>query len=294
MSAHPDHRTDDFYWTAKIPLLEEGAALHRPAHEQATAWLADLLPAAGVRRVLDVGSGPGVATTFLLADSFPEAEVVAVDGTPALLERAREHAERRGLADRVRTLHADLPADFGTLGAADVVWSSHAVHHLGDQQAALNALAATLRPGGLLAVAERGLPARYLPRDIGMGRPGLLARLDAAEEDGYTTMREELPGSTPVVEDWPAMLAAAGLVPSGSRTFLIDRPAPLDAPVREQLHARLSHLRDQIGTRLDSADRATLDRLLDRESREGILWRPDAFYLMAITVHTARSGPPEQ
>lgn len=40
---------------------------------------------------------------------------------------------------------------------------------------------------------------------------------------------------------------------------------------------------------LDAEDLATLDALLDREAPTGILDRPDAFYLTAITVHTARA-----
>lgn len=57
-------------------------------------------------------------------------------------------------------------------------------HHCADidQQGALNALAVLLKPGGLLAVAEGGLPMRFLPRDIAIGTPGLQARLDAVQE----------------------------------------------------------------------------------------------------------------
>ncbi|MFC7329176.1 class I SAM-dependent methyltransferase [Marinactinospora rubrisoli] len=278
---HPD-------WAALADHLENGAELHLPALRQAAGWLAGLMEGTPVRRILDVGSGPGVATC-LLAERFETAETVAVDGTPALLERTRDRAGRLGLAGRVHTLPADLPGDFGELGVADLVWSSLTVHHVGDQQAALNELARSLRPGGLLAVAERGLPARFLPRDIGLGRPGLQARLDAAVEDWFTAMRAELPDSTPVIEDWPAMLAATGLVPAGSRSFLVDLPAPLPAPAREYLHTQLSRTRHNGGDRLDEEDLATLDRLLDRDSATGILTRPDAFYLTAITVHTARA-----
>ncbi|MED7952144.1 hypothetical protein PUR56_25695, partial [Streptomyces sp. BE303] len=84
------------------------------------------------------------------------------------------------------------------------------------------------------------------PRDLGLGRPGLQARLDAAHEDTFSGMRAELPGSVATVEDWPAMLAAASLVPSGTRTFLADRPAPPDGPAREYLHVSLAQRRDQL------------------------------------------------
>ncbi|MER6360129.1 methyltransferase domain-containing protein [Kitasatospora sp. NPDC001527] len=282
--AHHHGQDAEFDWDALAVHLEREAELQAPAVTGAARWLGGLLDGTPVRRVLDVGSGPGVIAG-LLADAFPAAEVVAVDQSAALLERARTRS-----AGRVGTHRADLPADFGTLGSADLVWSGNAIHHLGDQQAALTALAATLRPGGLLAVAERGLPARYLPRDLGLGRPGLQARLDAAHEDAFTAMRESVPDTVAVVEDWPAMLAAAGLVPSGTRTFLVDRPAPLDAPAREFLHVQLARRREQLADLLDEADLAALDALLDRDAPTGILSRPDAFYLTALTVHTARAA----
>ena len=172
------------------------------------------------------------------------------------------------------------------LGTADLVWSSRAVHHLGDQQGALNALAGVLRPGGLLAVAEGGLPMRFLPRDIGIGRPGLQARLDAALEHWFEIMRAELPGSTTVVEDWPAMLSRAGLTDVGSFTSLLDLPAPLGETARAFLHAHLTRLRETASESLDVEDRKTLDVLLDPGAPEGILRRPDAFLLSATTVFT--------
>ncbi|WP_236242248.1 hypothetical protein [Streptomyces sp. CC228A] len=189
---------------------------------------------------------------------------------------------------RVTTHRAELPTGYDRLGPADVIWTGGAVPRLGDQQAALKALAAELRPGGLLAVAEPVLPPRFLPRDIGLGRPGLQARLDAASEDHAAALRARLPGATSVVEDWPALLACAGLVPTGTRTFLIDLPAPLGLPARRHLHTRLTRLLGVLGDRLDLADRLTVEQLVDGDACTSILWRPDAFYLAAVTVHTAR------
>ncbi|AXK32820.1 class I SAM-dependent methyltransferase [Streptomyces armeniacus] len=299
--AHNHHNID---WEAMAAHLEAEAELLSPFIESAADWLRRAITEAeagangdgadgahGVRRVLDVGSGPGVVTC-VLARTFPYAETVAVDQGSGLLERVAARAAEQGLGDRVRTRQADLPAEFGALGSADVIWTSHVVHHLGDQQAALESLAGVLRPGGLLAVVERGLPARFLPRDIGIGRPGLQARLDAVVEDRFSEMRAELPGSVGVVEDWPGMLAAAGLVPAGTRTFLTDHPAPLALSAREYLHTHLTRLRDGVGEQLDAEDRETLDRLVDGDACTGILWRPDAFYATATTVHTARAPHP--
>lgn len=285
---HHGEGAHDIDWDELGPLLERGAELQMPALEQAAAWLGELAGGDAVARVLDIGSGPGVAACVLAA-AFPRAEVVAVDQADGLLARVRARAADRGLADRVVARKADLPDEFGALPSADLVWTSDVVHHLGDQQAALRDLAARLRPGGVLAVGERGLPLRFLPRDIGIGRPGLQPRLEVANEARFAAMRAELPGAVSLVEDWPAMLAAAGLVPTGSRTFLTDHPAPLGMAAREQLHNHLTRLRSMLDGELDAEDRETLDRLVDDGAPTGILWRPDAFYLAATTVHTARA-----
>jgi SAM-dependent methyltransferase len=237
---------------------------------------------------MDLGSGPGVFTV-LMARAFLQAEVVAVDGEPGLLRRVRERAEREGTAANITLREARFPEELGELGSADLIWTSNVVHHIGDQQSALDSLAAAVRPGGLLAVVERGLSPRYLPRDIGLGRPGLLARLEAANEERYTAMREALPEHTRVVEDWAAMLGRAGMEPAGTRSFLTDLPAPLPSGPRAHLYDRLARARDTLGEWLAPDDVRVLETLLDEDSPQGVLHRPDAFYLTATTVHTARA-----
>jgi SAM-dependent methyltransferase len=224
----------------------------------------------------------------VLARVFPQANVIAVDRSAQLLARAEVRAAERGLTGRITTRRAERPDQFGRLGPAELIWTGNVCRHLGDQQAVLRSLASALRPGGVVAVAERGLPPRFLPRDIGMGRPGLQARLDAALEAQFAAERARLPGATSVVEDWSYLLASAGLVPTGTRTFLIDLPAPLGLSARRHLHTRLHRLLAALGDRLDLVDRLTVEQLLDGDACTGILWRPDAFYLTAVTVHTAR------
>jgi SAM-dependent methyltransferase len=279
--------TEVIDWDTLGPLMEQGAALHSPLYEQAARWLGEVMPRRPAR-VLDVGSGPGVGCC-VLAHAFPDAEVVAVDGTPALLERTLARAERQGVAGRVRAHIADLPDGLDALEPADLIWISQVLHHLGDQLAAVDRLRRLLRPGGLIAVAEGGLPTRFLPRDIGVGRPGLHARLDAAAEDWFIRMRAALPGARETVEDWPGLLAAGGLTPVASRTFLLDLPAPLGAEGRDYLHRDLARQRDTYGDSLAPDDLATLDRLLDPADEAGLLRRPDVYLLTAKTVHTARA-----
>ncbi|NEE50410.1 class I SAM-dependent methyltransferase, partial [Streptomyces sp. SID8455] len=208
----------EFDWDVMGPMLEQEAELNSGPYEEAARWIAALPTAPKVRRVLDVGSGPGVVTC-LLAEVFPEAEVVAVDPTPALLERTKDRARRLGVSDRVRTLEAELPKDAARLGEADLIWAGNSLHHMGDQRAALAAFAENLRPGGTVALLEGGLPTRRLPRDLGIGRPGLEARMDAASAARFDRMRTELPDSKREAEDWSALIAAVGLTPQGTRSF---------------------------------------------------------------------------
>lgn len=279
------HNHEDIDWAEMAPLLESQAELFTPLYEHALNWLAKEVTEPGL--IVDAGSGPGVIAC-LFAETFPGARVVAVDGSQPLLERARARAERQGVADRFSTLAGELPDALSELDyPADLLWASRSVHHLGDQRAALAACAERLAPGGTLAVMEGGLPARFLPRDIGFGRPGLEARIDAAEAERFTRMRAELPGSVAAVEDWPALLASAGLHHTRSRTFLLDLPAPATDRARAYVIAALTRTREVMADDLDADDRATLDRLLDPDDRASAHHRPDVFVLAAHTVHSA-------
>jgi SAM-dependent methyltransferase len=275
----------DTDWGALAALLEAEAELHAPAYGEALAWLGEEAAAPGL--IVDAGSGPGVIACQF-AQVFPGARVVAVDASEPLLERARARAARLGVAGRFGTVAGELPDALDRLdGPADLLWASRSLHHLGDQKAALTAFAARLAPGGTLAILEGGLPSRYLPRDLGFGRPGLHARLDAAQEDRFARMRAELPGAVAEAEDWPALLAAAGLKHTGTRSFLLDVPAPVPDRVRAFVAGVLGRTREIHADALDAEDRAALDRLLDPTDPGSVHRRPDVFVLAAHTVHRA-------
>ncbi|MDI3385339.1 class I SAM-dependent methyltransferase [Streptomyces sp. B-S-A8] len=279
------HAHADVDWAEMSASLERRAEAYAPLTAQIIEQVRAVQPQP--RRIVDAGSGPGVVTCALAA-AFPQAEVVAVDGTQALLDLTARRAERVGLGDRVRTRLADLPDGLADLGGADVIWLGLALHHLGDQRAALAEFARHLAPGGALVLLEGGLPARYLPRDIGIGRPGLQARLDAAQETWFNEMRAALPDAKDEVEDWGALLTAAGLAHVETRTHLLDLPAPASGTVR-------AHVADVLGRRagglregLDADDAATVGRLLDPDDEAGLDRRPDVFLLATQTVHLGK------
>ncbi|MER5198972.1 class I SAM-dependent methyltransferase [Streptomyces sp. NPDC002755] len=283
--AHGHGHGTDIDWAEMAPHLEAQAELFTPLYERALAWLGKEVTEPGL--IVDVGSGPGVVSC-LFAETFPGARITAVDGSAPLLERARQRADRLGYGDRFDTLTGELPDVLTELDyPADLLWAGRSLHHLGDQRAALAAFAERLAPGGTLAIMEGGLPARFLPRDLGFGRPGLEARLDTLQEEWFARMRAELPGSVEEAEDWAALLGAAGLKHARTRSFLLDLPAPASDRARAHVAASLSRSRDVFGDALGPDDRATLDRLLDLQDEAGVHRRADVFVLAAHTVHTA-------
>ncbi|WP_299051489.1 class I SAM-dependent methyltransferase [uncultured Nocardioides sp.] len=101
-------------------------------------------------RVLDAGCGTG-RDAAALRDRWPGAELVLLDGSERMLERARER-----LGDSATYVHADLTRPLpDTVGTVDAVMSVAAFHWVGDHRALFAHLAAVLRPGGRL-VAECG------------------------------------------------------------------------------------------------------------------------------------------
>lgn len=284
MADHSHHHGQDLDWNTMGEHIERRGEIYRPLYAQIIEAVGERV--ADPMSIVDAGSGPGVISCAL-AERFPRAEVVALDSAPALLERAERRARDAGVAARVRTVLGELPGALAEVDRADVVWLGQSLHHVGDQVAALAAAGRAMRAGGLLVLLEGGLPARFLPRDIGIGRPGLQSRLTAANEEWFATMRATLPDSKHEVEDWAALLTAAGLTPTGARSFLLDLPAPVSAEVRSHVVSTLERERAVAGEYLAADDLTTLDQLVDVDDPAGVRRRPDVFLLEAQTVHFA-------
>ena len=97
----------------------------------------------GARTVVDLGCGPGNATA-LLGDWWPDARIVGVDSSPAMIEAAQEHAIPGRIefeVGDVRDWHPDEKVDV-LLANAVLQWVPGHLELIGD-------LAAQLAPGGL-------------------------------------------------------------------------------------------------------------------------------------------------
>ena len=112
------------------------------------------LIASGPKRVLDLGAGTGMLAARVAA-AYPEAELVLLDGAPAMLEQARARLGDRATY-HVGDLRAPLPGD----GFCAVV-SALAIHHL-DAAGKRDLFARVhdaLAPGGMFVNAEQVLGA---------------------------------------------------------------------------------------------------------------------------------------
>ncbi len=102
-------------------------------------------------RILDAGCGTGVSTDYL-CHLNPGASVLAVDISAGALDVARERTRRSGAAAQVAELRIEQRSllDLDGEGPFDYINSVGVLHHLREPQVGLQALAARLRPGGLL------------------------------------------------------------------------------------------------------------------------------------------------
>jgi trans-aconitate 2-methyltransferase len=98
----------------------------------------------GDERVLDAGCGTGRVTAALAA-RLPRGEVVAVDGSPAMVEEARR---RLGAGADVRV--ADL-LELELEPPVDAILSTATFHWIADHERLFERLLSVLRPGGRLA-----------------------------------------------------------------------------------------------------------------------------------------------
>jgi trans-aconitate 2-methyltransferase len=167
----------------------------------------DRLPLDGDERVLDAGCGSG-RVTELLADRLPRGRVIALDGSPSMIDAARDRLAR---FDRIDYVVADLQQPLPIVEPVDAVFSTATFHWVPDHDALFRNLAAVTRRGGWL-VAQCG----------GAGNVSRVMRALASIGDGWLGPAHfETPLAT------TRRLEAAGYV--DVECWLVDEPTRFEA-----------------------------------------------------------------
>ena len=252
---------------------------------QAIDWLG---PLAGepVGRVVDVGSGPGVAAV-MLAEAFPGGVTSPRSTGTRHCSRPRQSGPRRqdsGTGSATR--HGQIGPGLADLGPADLIWVSHVMHHWRTRwpESGPSAKSCAARPRGdgtgacwpWLRVDCR---MRFLPGGYGVGDPSLISRLEAATGEHARRHWGMTSAALDGGRDWPLLLADAGLEHLGTRTFLLDLPAPVDDRTREFVVDRFAGPAPELDDLLDATDVAALRRLVDPDDPAALVNRPDLFVL---------------
>ncbi|MFW5418049.1 methyltransferase domain-containing protein [Nocardiopsis sp. CNT-189] len=231
------------------------AELYDTGHSYVAAYgdaLLELLAARPGERVLDAGCGTGEHAARLREAG---AEVVGVDASPEMIDRAR--ARFPGLDLRVADLRS---LGSGGLGGFDAVLSNAVLHWIPEADRAAASLAAVLRPGGRL-VAE-------------FGGAGNIATIDA----GARAVRTEhglpdvpSPWYYPGPQEYTEVLERAGFEVAEARLF--DRPTRLEGEdgLARWLRMFAAHLSGGAGD--EEAFRAAVaDRVRADLYRDGAWW----------------------
>lgn len=210
------------YDVRSLPMVKRGEAV------------IDRLDLAGDETVIDAGCGTGRVTELLLR-RLPRGHVIALDGSAAMLDVARE---RLAADPRVSFVRADLGAPLPVERPVDAVMSTSTFHWVRDHGALFAHLAAALRPGGRLS-AE-------------CGGAGNIASVVAALR---TAGRTDSPWTFAAPDETRALLTAAGF--SAADTWLTDDPISLE-PLGLEAYLRTVVL----GSHIEGLDAAGADALV--------------------------------
>ncbi len=212
-----------------------------------TRWGSDVLarlPLRGDETVLDAGCGSGRVTERLV-ERLPAGRVVALDGSPAMVEATRERLAR--YATQVEFVVADLMAPLPLPDAGvDAILSTATFHWVPDHDRLFRHLARVLRPGGRL-VAQCG----------GFGN---IASLRAALAEIGGDLPD--PWTFATAEETRRRLEAAGFV--GIDTWLNDEPTSFEAGAPFRDYLRTVALGAQVAWLAPEAREPFLDAVIER------------------------------
>ena len=161
-------------------------------------------------RFLEIGPGPGYQTA-IIAEDYPEAEIVALEPSPDMVRIATAYVADKGLSERVRFTEGVVEDDalVAGLGTFDLIYSTFSLHHWADAPRAFGNLYGALAPAGVMLIFDferRWLTYHLMPGPRGM-RESIKAAFTRQEVAG---MLAELEAATFALErHFPYMAAVA-------------------------------------------------------------------------------------
>ena len=145
---------------------------------------------ATARIILDLGVGPGVSA-YEIAESIPQATVLGVDISAAMLRRAiRNRCRYSGTKDRVQFTQADAESLPLASGSIDAITTHSFLYLVSNRPAVVGEICRVLRQGGVAVFFEPRHERRSLPPVLTWARHpiyawtmflwGLVSRIDGA------------------------------------------------------------------------------------------------------------------
>jgi trans-aconitate 2-methyltransferase len=240
------------------------------------AWGADVvgrLELHGHETIVDAGCGTGRVTATLVP-LVPRGHVIGIDGSPAMVEQAR-NVLPAGVELQVQDLtELVLPTP------VDAIVSTATFHWIADHERLFRRLAAALRPGGQLQ-AQCGGAGNIASVEAAIGR----LRSRAPWDDAFVGFEDDWTFAGP--EETARRLEDAGFV--DVRCWLEPRPVRLDEP-----HAFLRTV--VLGSYLERLPTEAQDDFVEDVRRE--LDGPDGVVLdyvrLNMSARRADDGPPPE
>lgn len=160
---------------------------HRPSNKARNRWTVDLVAPGQSADVLEIGCGPGLALAAM-CERVAGGRIVAFDHSALMLAQAAKR-NRRALEAGCLQLHlGGLEALAGLERDFDVAYSVNVAMFWKDRRAALAAIGAVIKPGGLLATTHQ-------PRHVGAKSADAFAFAERLSEEmrqlGFTNIRTE-------------------------------------------------------------------------------------------------------
>lgn len=240
--------------------------------------IADTLALEAGMRVLDAGCGTGEKLR-LFHERVGGGFVLGLDLSQAHTRHARAHAPRATHIVQANALRSPLSG-----ASFDLVWSLNTVNHMRAPLECVRALAALLRPGGRLVLAQSSFLAdMFFAWDARLERVTHEA-VQRYYQKRYGAREEDFAGVRSIV-GW---LRAAGLTGVSVRTWPLERVTPLSAA--DEAYLLETQFRGTWGERLRpylaAEDFTALQRLCDPADAAYALRRPDFHYLQTLSVAT--------